>query len=103
MGSGWRWSRASHSKCWPTSLSDCWLDGTGFSPSSAAAGWAPSGGGATDCSTPPRGGKKIVWPVQLDAEERERARRRAVREAQLAARVRHPNVVGVYDIVQEGD
>src|ERR1700745_901219 len=29
--------------------------------------------------------------------------RRAVREAQLAARVRHPNVVGVYDIVQEDD
>ena len=47
--------------------------------------------------------KEIVWPVQLDAEEREMARRRAVREAQLAARVRHPNVVGVYDIVQEGD
>ena len=47
--------------------------------------------------------KEIVWPAQLDAEERETARRRAVREAQLAARVRHPNVVGVYDIVQEGD
>ena len=47
--------------------------------------------------------KEIVWPAQLDAEEREMARRRAVREAQLAARVRHPNVVGVYDIVQEGD
>ena len=47
--------------------------------------------------------KEIVWPVQLDAEERGMARRRAVREAQLAARVRHPNVVGVYDIVQEGD
>jgi eukaryotic-like serine/threonine-protein kinase len=47
--------------------------------------------------------KEIVWPVQLDAEEREIARRRAVREAQLAARVRHPNVVSVYDIVQEGD
>ena len=47
--------------------------------------------------------KEIVWPAQLDAEERETARRRAVREAQLAARVRHPNVVGVYDIVEEGD
>jgi serine/threonine protein kinase len=43
--------------------------------------------------------KEIVWPAQLDAEEREMAGRRAVREAQLAARVRHPNVVGVYDIV----
>jgi len=47
--------------------------------------------------------KEIVWPAQLDAEERETARRRAVREAQLAARVRHPNVVGVYDIIEEGD
>src|ERR1700750_1691744 len=47
--------------------------------------------------------KEIVWPAQLDAEERERARRRAVREAQLAARVRHPNVVGVYDIIEEDD
>ena len=46
--------------------------------------------------------KEIVWPVQLDAEEREMGRR-AVREAQLAAQVRHPNVVGMYDIVQEGD
>jgi serine/threonine protein kinase len=47
--------------------------------------------------------KEIVWPAQLDAEERETACRRAVREAQLAARVRHPNVVGVYDIVEEDD
>jgi hypothetical protein len=28
---------------------------------------------------------------------------RAVREAQLAARLRHPNVVGVYDIIEEDD
>src|SRR6201987_3560902 len=47
--------------------------------------------------------KEIVWPAQVDAEERETACRRAVREAQLAARVRHPNVVGVYDIFQEDD
>src|SRR4029077_20933381 len=46
--------------------------------------------------------KEIVWPAQLDAEERELARRRAVREAQRAARVRHPNVVGVDDSIQEG-
>src|SRR6476620_11845637 len=49
MGSGWRWPRASHSRCWPASLSDCWPDGTGFLPSSAAAGWALSGGRATNC------------------------------------------------------
>ena len=47
--------------------------------------------------------KEIVWPVQLDPAEREVARRRAVREAQLAARLHHPNVVRVYDIVEEDD
>src|SRR5262245_53535757 len=45
--------------------------------------------------------KEIVWPEQMNAAERETARRRAVREAQLAARVSHPNVVGVYDILEE--
>jgi len=47
--------------------------------------------------------KEIVWPAQMDPAERDIARRRAVREAQLAARLRHPNVVGVYDIVEEDD
>ena len=47
--------------------------------------------------------KEIVWPPQMDPAERETARLRAVREAQLAARLRHPNVVSVYDIVEEDD
>src|SRR5436305_1697132 len=41
--------------------------------------------------------KEIVWPDLLDPAERETARRRAVREAQMAARISHPNVVGGYD------
>ena len=45
--------------------------------------------------------KEIVWPSQMDAAEREAARRRAVREAQMAARIDHPNVVRVYDIFEE--
>jgi serine/threonine protein kinase len=45
--------------------------------------------------------KEIVWPDLLDPAERETARRRAVREAQMAARISHPNVVGVYDILEE--
>jgi serine/threonine protein kinase len=44
--------------------------------------------------------KEIVWPPEMDHGERDAARRRAVREAQLAARLRHPNIVGIYDIVQ---
>jgi serine/threonine protein kinase len=47
--------------------------------------------------------KEIVWPPQLDPAEREVARGRAVREAQLAARLHHPNVVTVYDIVEDDD
>jgi Protein kinase domain len=45
--------------------------------------------------------KEIVWPPQMDAAECDIARRRAVREAQMAARLSHPNVVAVYDIIEE--
>jgi len=45
--------------------------------------------------------KEIVWPDLLDPAERETARHRTVREAQMAARLSHPNVVGVYDILEE--
>ncbi len=47
--------------------------------------------------------KEIIWPPQMGPAERETARRRAMREAQMAARLRHPNVVGVYDFVEEYD
>ena len=44
--------------------------------------------------------KEIILPPEMEDAEREAGRRRAVREAQMAARLRHPNVVGVYDIVE---
>src|SRR6266496_3418272 len=47
--------------------------------------------------------KEIIWPPQMGPAERETTRRRAMREAQMAARLRHPNVVGVYDFVEEYD
>jgi hypothetical protein len=45
--------------------------------------------------------KEIILPPEMEDAEREAGRRRAVREAQMAARLRHPNVVGVYDIVED--
>lgn len=45
--------------------------------------------------------KEIIWPPEMQEAERETVRRRAVREAQMAARLRHPNVVGVYDIFED--
>ncbi len=47
--------------------------------------------------------KQIIWPPNLTDQERETARRRAVREAQMAARLNHPNVIGIYDIVEEDE
>jgi len=45
--------------------------------------------------------KEIVWPANLTEHERQSAYRRATREAQMAARLNHPNVVRIYDIVEE--
>ncbi len=45
--------------------------------------------------------KEIVWPPGMDPDQRETARRRAVREAQLAARLHHRNIVTIYDILEE--
>ena len=47
--------------------------------------------------------KEIILPAEMEDAERQAGRRRAVREAQMAARLRHPNVVGVYDIVDDDD
>jgi eukaryotic-like serine/threonine-protein kinase len=47
--------------------------------------------------------KEIIWPPLSSEAEHETARRRAVREAQMAAQLWHPNVVGIYDIVEEDD
>lgn len=45
--------------------------------------------------------KEIIFPPEMGPDERETARRRAVREAQLAARLLHRNIVTVYDIVED--
>src|SRR3954447_11634611 len=47
--------------------------------------------------------KEIAWSPSLDEAERLTARRRALREAQMAARLRHPGVVLIYDIIEEDD
>jgi tRNA A-37 threonylcarbamoyl transferase component Bud32 len=47
--------------------------------------------------------KEIVWPFNLDPAERDVARQRAMREARTAARLSHPNVVGIFDVVEEDD
>src|SRR4051812_14791972 len=46
-------------------------------------------------------GKEVVFPHALPEEEQETLRRRTLREARTNARLNHPNVVGVFDIVDE--
>jgi hypothetical protein len=69
-------------------------------PSWAAAEWARSGARdellARDVAV-----KEITLPPEMQDDEQEAGRDRAVREAQMAARLRHPNVVGVFDIVED--
>ena len=43
--------------------------------------------------------KQVMAPPNLGPAERDRARRLAVREAQAAAQISHPNAVRIYDIV----
>jgi serine/threonine protein kinase len=45
--------------------------------------------------------KEMIWPPHLTEQERQIACRRATREAQMAGRLSHRNVVRIYDIVEE--
>ncbi|WP_308042523.1 protein kinase [Micromonospora sp. PLK6-60] len=47
--------------------------------------------------------KEVVPPAWLAESEREELRLRTMREARTAARLNHPNVVRLYDVVHEGD
>jgi len=47
--------------------------------------------------------KEVVWPANFTEQERHTACRRATREAQVAARLNHRNVIRIYDIVEEDD
>src|SRR5580692_10187507 len=45
--------------------------------------------------------KEMIWPPHLTEQEQQMACRRATREAQVAGRLSHGNVVRIYDIVEE--
>ena len=47
--------------------------------------------------------KEVVWPANFTEHEKQTACRRATREAQVAARLNHHNVVRIYNIVEEDD
>jgi tRNA A-37 threonylcarbamoyl transferase component Bud32 len=46
--------------------------------------------------------KELIWPAYFTEEEQQAACRRATREAKVAARLSHRNVIRIFDIVAEG-
>ncbi|WNV88563.1 serine/threonine-protein kinase [Umezawaea sp. Da 62-37] len=44
--------------------------------------------------------KELLLPSYLDEKAAQQARRRAMREARIAARLQHPNAIAVYDVVE---
>ena len=44
--------------------------------------------------------KELLLPAHLTGEEAEQAKLRAMRESRIAARILHPNVIAIYDVVE---
>ncbi|HEY8457870.1 MAG TPA: protein kinase [Actinopolymorphaceae bacterium] len=45
--------------------------------------------------------KRLLLPPHLDGKQAEDAKQRAMRESRIAARIQHPHVIAVYDVVED--